>query len=204
MARRAQSETVQIGLRVKEPLRARLEEAARARGVSVNAEVVRRVEASFEQDRWIESVFGSEDVFRLMQAVAAAMNRAGGRAAVLATIANLWRRTGQRIPAATWIDFPYAYSQAVQAATRVLEALRPPGELVEPDIYPIAADILERRGFPQPEKPPENLKAAMDRFGEYYGELTLGLGAEGVKEEAEALRRDLGRLAERLDKEREE
>jgi hypothetical protein len=47
MARGDEGSTVQIGLRVKEPLRARLEEAAREQGISMNAEIVRRLEDSF-------------------------------------------------------------------------------------------------------------------------------------------------------------
>jgi hypothetical protein len=49
MARRDEAQTVQVGLRVKEPLRVLLEESARERGISMNAEIVRRLERSFEQ-----------------------------------------------------------------------------------------------------------------------------------------------------------
>ena len=48
MARRDEAQTVQVGLRVKEPLRVLLEESARERGISMNAEIVRRLERTFE------------------------------------------------------------------------------------------------------------------------------------------------------------
>ena len=48
MARRDEAQTVQVGLRVKEPLRALLEESATERGISMNAEIVRRLERTFE------------------------------------------------------------------------------------------------------------------------------------------------------------
>jgi hypothetical protein len=48
MARRDEAQTVQVGLRVKEPLRVLLEESARERGISMNAEIVRRLEGTFE------------------------------------------------------------------------------------------------------------------------------------------------------------
>jgi hypothetical protein len=48
MARRDEAQTVQVGLRVKEPLRLLLEESARERGISMNAEIVRRLERTFE------------------------------------------------------------------------------------------------------------------------------------------------------------
>ena len=44
MADRDQATTVQLKVRMKEPLRADLEEAAQRRGVSMNAEIVRRLE----------------------------------------------------------------------------------------------------------------------------------------------------------------
>ena len=51
MALRAETQTVQVGLRVKESLRAKLEAAAQERGVSLNAEIVHRLEQSFRVER---------------------------------------------------------------------------------------------------------------------------------------------------------
>ena len=43
--------TVQLKFRVAEGLRAKLEEAARERGTSLNAEIVRRLMLSFDRER---------------------------------------------------------------------------------------------------------------------------------------------------------
>jgi hypothetical protein len=46
MARRKASATVQLKVRMKEPLRAQLEKAAKQRGISINSEIVDRLEQS--------------------------------------------------------------------------------------------------------------------------------------------------------------
>ena len=63
MAERSRSDTIQLKARMKEPLRAKLEAAAEARGVSLNAEMVHRLEQSFTED------FGSESNRILMRAL---------------------------------------------------------------------------------------------------------------------------------------
>src|SRR6478736_1868325 len=47
MEKRDKNQTVQLRLRIRESLRARLEKDARRSGISLNAEVERRLEASF-------------------------------------------------------------------------------------------------------------------------------------------------------------
>jgi hypothetical protein len=49
MEKRAKGQTVQLRLRIRESLRARLEKDARRGGISLNAEVERRLEASYTQ-----------------------------------------------------------------------------------------------------------------------------------------------------------
>lgn len=68
MSEREQSATVQLKIRMKEPLRAELEQAAQERGVSLNAEAVDRLERSFRKD---EDLYGSAitAVFVKMMAV---------------------------------------------------------------------------------------------------------------------------------------
>jgi hypothetical protein len=73
MLRRKESETVQTGLRMKEQLRMRLEEAARERGVSLNAEIVTRLERSLAQ----EEAFGSAAAKQVAYLAAVAYNMAG-------------------------------------------------------------------------------------------------------------------------------
>lgn len=57
MSDRPKSATVQVGLRLKEGLRAQLEAQARDNGLSLNAEIVRRLERTFTED----SVLGHTD-----------------------------------------------------------------------------------------------------------------------------------------------
>jgi hypothetical protein len=123
MDERSESDTVQLKVRMKEPLRAALEEAARQRGVSLNSEVVRRLERSFEQEQRLEDVFGGIDVYRLMRVIAAIMDSAG-------STALLYKPPPGFVDAreARWPADPYAYDQALQAGVHALEALRPPGD----------------------------------------------------------------------------
>ena len=123
MPRRKESETVQVGLRIKEPLRAALEETAKHRGVSMNAEIVARLEQSFAAERRLADVFGSSEMFGLMKALAAVMQTAGGSAKRLSD--------GTKV-ADGWMDHPYGYDQAVRAACHALELLRPPGDVQLP------------------------------------------------------------------------
>jgi hypothetical protein len=48
MTTRDEAQTVQLGVRMKEPLRAALEDAAKRHGISMNQEAVRRLERSFD------------------------------------------------------------------------------------------------------------------------------------------------------------
>lgn len=49
MAKRKPNEVVQVGLRMPEALRDKVERAAKKSDVSLNSELVRRIELSFEQ-----------------------------------------------------------------------------------------------------------------------------------------------------------
>jgi hypothetical protein len=52
MAKRAASKTVQVKVRMREDMRRKLEREAEARGLTINAEILRRLEQTFEPD-WI-------------------------------------------------------------------------------------------------------------------------------------------------------
>jgi hypothetical protein len=123
MAPRHQAMTVQFKVRMKEPLRADLEEAARLRGVSMNAEIVARLEQSFEQKQRLEDVFGGMVVYRLMRVIAAIMDSAGSMALLYKPAADSGDAREAR-----WTADPYAYDQALQAGVHALEALRPPDD----------------------------------------------------------------------------
>src|SRR5688500_1280952 len=71
--RRDKTETVQVGLRLKEPLRKALDEAARQRRVSMNAEIVARLERSFEA----EDRFGGSSILPIVNMLAGAFVRGG-------------------------------------------------------------------------------------------------------------------------------
>lgn len=120
MARRKKSATVQIKVRIKEELRARLEKAAKARGVSLNAEIGDRLENSFEY----ESRLGGPLVADILESVGAAMRSTGELCAFFATY--------QISKDGKWLANPYAFDQATNAAMTVIEAHRPPGKITAP------------------------------------------------------------------------
>ena len=66
MAARSRSDTIQLKVRMKEPLRAEIEAAAKAKGVSLNAEIVERLQRA-SQGEWVEyEKFGGKATYRLM------------------------------------------------------------------------------------------------------------------------------------------
>jgi hypothetical protein len=73
MARKRDT-TVQVGLRLKEPLRKRVERAAKSNGVSMNAELVRRLEESFAQRGVVHELFGGQANLLLAQMVCRHLN----------------------------------------------------------------------------------------------------------------------------------
>jgi Arc-like DNA binding dprotein len=128
MGKREKAATVDIGLRTKEALRARLEKAAHRSGRSMNAEIVERLEQSFsreaEASRLFDAFFGGADFFGLLKLVSSAMQEAG-RSAGFYSAKSIEGSIG-------WMDNPYAYDQAVKACSRVLEAYRPKGKVEVP------------------------------------------------------------------------
>ncbi|HUF80029.1 MAG TPA: Arc family DNA-binding protein, partial [Burkholderiales bacterium] len=130
MAKRKLSDTVDIKLRMKEALRARVERAAGKRGVSMNAEMVSRLEQSFDDEDRIAHfrplIYGRQ------------------LAAVLEVLGRVMRDTGQHVRLAYaptpsivgadgWMDDPRAFDQAFKGAVQILEALRPPGDPTLPE-----------------------------------------------------------------------
>jgi hypothetical protein len=108
MARRKESETVQVGLRMKEPLRATLDEVARQRGVSMNAEIVARLERTLgEEDR-----FGGPAMLPIVNMLAGAFLR-GGRLGAAAMGHPEW--TPDR-----WLNDPFCYRAAAYAVGQAL------------------------------------------------------------------------------------
>src|SRR5262245_3942187 len=65
MTKRSKAATVDIGLRVKEPVRARIERAAKDSGVSMNAAMNNRVDSSFTRQAVVDRMFGGPEMRRM-------------------------------------------------------------------------------------------------------------------------------------------
>lgn len=121
MAKRGKSPRAQVPLRIPEALRARIEKAAKARGVSMNAEIVERLARSFET----EDRFGGPRAVELIETIAAVMKSTGEHAAFMADSSKLYNQ-------GEWLDQPYGYDQARKAAITVLKKRKPKGAVVVP------------------------------------------------------------------------
>lgn len=112
MAKRKQSATVDVKLRMKEPLRAALEGAARKRGISMNAEIVERLSRSFNQEAAVEAALGGPEIRRMAMLMVAAFAHNG---------AMMAHALGHPEWSATdWMKDPSCYREA---ALSVFEAL---------------------------------------------------------------------------------
>src|SRR3954447_24995225 len=105
---RNETATVDIKIRMREPLRAEIEKAAADRGVSMNAEMVERLSESFRTD-----------------------NALGGRrtAALLRSLAGLvevCQGVGSPEHDDDWLDDRGQFNQVVDAWNRFLDEMRPP------------------------------------------------------------------------------
>lgn len=123
MAARDKTELVQVSFRTREPLRAALEAAAKARGVSMNTEMNERLMRSFEDEVNLETEFARVQLYAVLRVVANAVDHAGTSSAVVSSMA-----TGA---SKSWFNNPFAYDQAVKAALFVLNAFRPAGDVAE-------------------------------------------------------------------------
>jgi len=112
MARAKASKIVQVKARMREPLRARLEAVAKGRGVSINSELVDRLERSFAKD----DAFGGLAIANMARLMAAAFLQ-GGQHAAQAQYPH-WRPT-------QWIHNSDCYDAAVKAVVRALNSMRP-------------------------------------------------------------------------------
>ncbi len=74
MARKP-SATIQLKVRMKEPLRAKIERAAKRRGISLNSEIVDRLSLSFQKEEAKYDEFGGESYYRLSQLLALAVQQ---------------------------------------------------------------------------------------------------------------------------------
>jgi hypothetical protein len=121
MAERKKTDLVQLGARVREPLRTALESAAASRGVSMNAEINERLMRSFEDEEKLETETDRTQLYSILRIIASSMDHAGASAAIVSNMSTGAPRK--------WIDNPFAYDQAAKAALYILDALRPAGDV---------------------------------------------------------------------------
>jgi hypothetical protein len=104
---------VQMLVRMREPLKTRLEEAARQKGVSATAEVVDRLERSFDE----EERFGGREMLGIVNLVAGHFMH-GGQMAARATGHPEWTP-------GDWMADPMCFRIAMQAVVDALQATAP-------------------------------------------------------------------------------
>lgn len=110
-----------LSLRVRDEVRDALHAAAASNQRSVSQEAEFRIEASFRDQRMVEQVL--EFTYG---------TKIAGLLLVLARALHETARAGTRQGPADWIDTPHGHDQLTRAATGVLEALRPAGEIELP------------------------------------------------------------------------
>ena len=169
----AEDEIVQIKIRARAGLREELEHAAKARGTSMNADMIDRLERSLHSDTARDDEPISEELAGLLRVIGRVMEQVG-RTAGFGSAYDL--RTGS----AAWLDSPYAYDQVVRAVNEVFEALRPQGEIEIP-----SAD--------------NDMPEYYSTLGSGYANGFLSAASIDVDTKGRSkVRADLGRLAERL------
>ncbi len=120
MPERDATAIVQFKVRMREPLRAQLELAAKSTGHSMNVEIVQRLEQVFAS----ENRLGGPGMVDLMETIASVMKSTGEVAG--------FRLTHKIMNQGEWMGVPFAFEQAKRAAVAILEYHRPPGEIVAP------------------------------------------------------------------------
>ena len=113
MPPRKQNTTVDLKVRMKEPLRAKVEKAAKRRGVSMNAEAVDRLERSFDK----EDVWGGADLLEMTHLMSGAFARGGKLGAHS-------RKHAEWSPS-EWINDPFCYLAAIASVRDALVAAQP-------------------------------------------------------------------------------
>lgn len=133
MTRRKKTAKVQVPVRLVEALRAKLAKSAKTRDVSMNAEIVKRLERSFE----LEERFGGPNLENLIEAIASMMKGVGRHAGFAETAET---------QGDDWLLRPYPFDQAIKAAVSVMEHFRPDGEIVIPEPFmPAVVGVIGTR-----------------------------------------------------------
>lgn len=113
MPKRKPTEIAHVGLRLRERLRAELERAAKKHGVSLNAEMVDRLQRTLTED----AAAGGTEIRNMERFMGAAFLH-GGQAGARGREHPDWEP-------AQWIDDPYCYDAAAQTVNHALVAMEP-------------------------------------------------------------------------------
>ncbi len=154
MAKRGKSPRAQVPLRIPEALRARIERAANQAGMSMNAEILGRLERSFEA----EDRRGGPRVVELIEIIGTMMKRTGEHAGFL--------ETRKRANLGEWLDLPYAYHQATKAANTILKHYKPKGKVIAPKARHFAA--MGAAIVSDPKKFEKLINEALENLGEGF------------------------------------
>jgi hypothetical protein len=125
MARNARepASTVDIKIRMKEPLRSEIERSAKEKGISMNAEMVVRLSQSYDRERLLygalELAYGREAA----ALISILVRELVGSGRISSLISSDLREAMDN-----WLYDPYAYRQAKNAANAVLDAFAPEGD----------------------------------------------------------------------------
>jgi hypothetical protein len=126
-----------LNMRTTFEVRTQLEAAAKASGRSLAQEAEYRIERTFLDQRSLcealDLAYGAEPA-GLLLVMGEVMKDAGRSAGAFAT--------GSLHGAETWWDNAYAFDQAAQAATKILDAAKPDGAPKPPTFSPLRIDGL--------------------------------------------------------------
>lgn len=115
----------QLKVRLEPELREKLERSATDRGVSLNKELSDRLQRSLEYD--YAPGRRNQSVQAILRIVEEAMNAAGDAALFTQTLS--WNVARQK----NWVNDPYAYRVATEAAIEILKELTPQGDFATPE-----------------------------------------------------------------------
>ena len=148
MAKPKKATRAQVGLRVPEELREKVENAAKVSGRSLNAEILERLEQSFRT----EERFGGPILIHLIETIALVMRNTGQTAAHF--------ETNEIMTSDRWLDMPFPYERAKGAVIAFLESFRPPGKIVVPKQSAAEAALRHRKTGDDPKEAVRSAKVA--------------------------------------------
>lgn len=164
MSKERKTGRAQVGLRVSEEMRQRLEEAAKNSGRSINSEIVSRLDQSFET----EDRLGGPGLSTLIETVATVMKSTGELSGYYET--SELKKRGK------WMSLPFAFDQAAQAANAVLDIHKPPGKIVVPE-----RTYAEVTGLGEPKVDPKEAAQMSRRFAN-LGKMFAALETQNPEE----------------------